>query len=296
VDDLDRLAADARSSASLLFPDAVQLLLDARRAGEAELRRTASRLCRGQPSMGAFWNAAAAALAPSDEVLAALDAHARRAPAAIARFAANLLASDDNVGPLRIVTCSRSAIVEACIHTIAERRDVTVACAEGRPGMEGQGLAGALSATGLDVELFTDAAIASAFGPDAVVLVGADAVAADWFINKVGTGQLCSAALLSGVAAYVVTGREKFVAAPIAERLQPKEGDSHDVLAEEPALVVVRNPLFERVPLDRVAGVLSDAGLLAGNMVAAACESFLPAAQVSTLIELITDLAGFGAA
>jgi translation initiation factor 2B subunit (eIF-2B alpha/beta/delta family) len=291
-DDVQRIAADARSSASLLFGDAVRLLRAARQRGEDDLGRTAIRLCRAQPAMGAFWNAAAAALAPSPDLLDALEARARRAPAAIARLAVDLFANDGTAGPLRLITCSRSGSVEACIRALADERDIVVACAEGRPGMEGQALAGALSATGLHVELFTDAAITAAFETGSVVLVGADAVTAGWFINKVGSGQLCSAALLAGIPAYAVTGREKFVAEPIAERLVLKEGDPRDVLEWDATLVMVRNPLFERIPLDRVAGILTDAGLLAGDMVAAACASSLPAAQVSALMAMIADLDG----
>jgi hypothetical protein len=62
------------------------------------------------------------------------------------------------------------------------------------------------------------------------------------------------------------------------------------VLEWDATLVDVRNPLFERVPLDRVAGVLTDAGLLAGDMIAAACASSLPAAQVSALISVMADV------
>ncbi len=287
-----RIGADSRSSASLLFGDAVRLLRDARAAGQDELRRTAVGVCRAQPSMGAFWNAAAASLAPGADLLDALEARARRALSALARIAADLLEPENPAEPLRIITCSRSASVEACVRALADRRPVIVSCAEGRPGMEGQALAGALSATGVNVELFTDAAITAAFAPGAVVLVGADAVAADWFINKAGTGQLCSAALLAGISCYAVTGREKFVAPAIADRLQLKEGDARDVLEWDATLVFVRNPLFERVPLDRLAGVLTDAGLLAGDMIAAACDSSVPTAQVSSLVTLLSDLDG----
>lgn len=294
--DLDRIAADTRSSASLLLGDAVRVLREARAAGRDALARAAVGVCRAQPAMGAFWNAAAAALAPSGDLLDVFEARARRAPSAIARLALDLLANDDTGGPLRIITCSRSATVEACIRALADEREVVVACAEGRPGMEGQALAGALSAADLRVELFTDAAIASAFAPGAVVLVGADAVAPNWFINKAGTGQLSSAALLAGISCYAVTGREKFVASAIADRLQLREGDPREVLEWDATLVTVRNPLFERVPLDRIAGVLTNAGLLAGEMIAAACQSSVPAAQASALLALMADLDGSGAA
>jgi translation initiation factor 2B subunit (eIF-2B alpha/beta/delta family) len=123
-----------------------------------------------------------------------------------------------------------------------------------------------------------------------VVLVGADAIAAEWFINKVGTGALCAAALLAGVPAYVVAGREKCVAPPIAGVLALRADAPSTLWPDPPPGVRVVNPLFERVPLERVAGVITDAGLLTGDMVAAACDASLPAETVRALAYLVQTL------
>jgi translation initiation factor 2B subunit (eIF-2B alpha/beta/delta family) len=271
ADDLQRLASDVTSSATALLEPVYRLLADARREGPERAALAAAAVCRAQPAMGSVWNLAAAALGDREDALDRLFQRALRAPAAIGRFALDLLG--DGAAIRRVVTCSRSAAVEACIGTLHARQPVTVRCAESRPRCEGRALAGALAALGVRVELFTDAAVAEDLGPEDRVIVGADAVSAEWFVNKSGTGALCAAALLAGAPAYVLSGREKLVSADLARALRLREDDPAAVWPDAPAGVAVRNPLFERVPLDRVAGVISDAGLLAGEMIGTACEA-----------------------
>lgn len=272
----DRLGADTTSSASTLFSSAEHLLRHARSEGEGALRRAAVEVCRAQPSMGALWNLAAAALF-SETLFERLAARAARSTAAAARVVSDLLAGDTR----RIVTCSRSAIVEAVIRTLR----VPASCAESRPALEGRALAADLARDRLHVTVVSDAAIGSDLRAGDVVLVGADAIAAEWFINKTGTGQLCAAAMLAGIPAYVVAGLEKCVRPEIAAALTLRADVPATLWADAPEGVVVENVLFERVSHDRVAGVISDAGVLAGDMIAHACEASLPAAAARALLE-----------
>ena len=286
ADDLQRLAADVTSSATALLERVFHLLADARRAGPNRVEEMAAAVCRAQPAMASAWNLAAAALSDRDDALDRLYQRAARAPRAIGRIAADLLL--EAAGPRRLITCSRSAAVEACIEALHERRQsLIVCCAESAPRYEGRALAAALAARGIHVELFTDAAISNDIGPDDVVVVGADAVATQWFINKSGTGALCAAALLCGTPAYVAAGREKLIAPDLAGALELREDDPAAAWPDAPPGVSVRNPLFERVPLERVAGVLSDAGLLAGAMVGEACEAVVEPAAAARLRRIV---------
>jgi translation initiation factor 2B subunit (eIF-2B alpha/beta/delta family) len=150
-------------------------------------------------------------------------------------------------------------------------RPVDFACTEGRPVFEGRTLATRLAAAGCAVRFFTDAAIGHALeGCDAVV-VGADAVAAQWFINKSGTRLLAHAASRYGVPVYVLAGREKFVSGEVEAHLEIVEGALDEVWPNAPDGITVRNPYFERTPLDLVAGVITDAGMLGADDVARAC-------------------------
>lgn len=284
ADDLQRLASDLSSSATALLETAYRLLRGACDRGSPDAERMAASVVGAQPSMGSMWNLAAAALVDR----AALDRiyqRAARAPAAIARYATGL--AGDPATVRRVVTCSSSAAVASAITAIHTAHPIAVRCAESRPGCEGRDLARSLAEIGVAVELVTDAAIGADLGEGDVVLVGADTVAPGWFVNKVGTGQLCAAASLACVPAYVLAGREKFLRPSLAEVVPLRQGDARDVWSEPSAGVSVSNPLFERVPLDRVAGVVSDAGLLAGEMVGMACESVIDANAADRLRRVV---------
>jgi translation initiation factor 2B subunit (eIF-2B alpha/beta/delta family) len=274
------LANDRISSATVLAARAESLLRDARERGQADVRHAARQVCEAQPSMGSLWNLAAVALDSDPIPFNHLAARARRSPIAVARYAVALLQGEAR----RVITCSRSAVVETCVRALR----VPVLCAESRPRLEGRGLAAALAADGIPVTVAADAAIASDLRVGDVVLVGADAVAADWFINKTGTGQLCAAAHLAGIAVYVVAGREKCVSSELARLLRLGMDDPAALWPDPPQGVRVVNPLFERVSLDRVVGVLSDVGLLAGDMVRSACEATVPTLDVRALVDLLT--------
>ena len=280
MDDFDRLAGDTASSATALFSSVAALLADARARGPEARRVAVRRACRAQPSMGAIWNLAAAALDESD-LFDRLVRRAARSTAAAARHAAQLLDGEAR----RVITCSRSAAVEASIRALA----CPAVCAESRPALEGRALAASLAGQGVPVTVVADAAIASDLSAGDVVLVGADAIAGGWFINKTGTGQLCAAAFLAGVPAYAVSGREKCVPGSIAAALSLRSGDPSPLWPDAPRGVRLDNAFFERVPLDRIAGVITDAGLLAGDMIAAACEAAVPASVARAFLDLLKE-------
>src|SRR5262249_18009640 len=145
-----------------------------------------------------------------------------RAPAAIARFAREIF--DEGQSPLRLVTVSFSRTVETVLRSLAERRSLRIACSEGRPALEGRRLATRLAAHGVAVTCFSDAAIGHALASADAVLVGADAVAPEWFLNKSGTRMLAAAAAQQGIPVYVTAARDKFVSRAVARLLQMREG------------------------------------------------------------------------
>jgi translation initiation factor 2B subunit (eIF-2B alpha/beta/delta family) len=270
--DLDRrivqLAADRESGASEIVAQAIAILRDALAAGHP-IRPVARAVCRAQPSMAPVWNAALEALA-ADDPAGRLDAFARRvtrAASAVVRVGVEFL-TDEVHRPLRVVTVSYSRTVAALLGAVAARRPVRAACSEGRPALEGQRLAARLAAAGVDVTFFTDAAIAAAL-PDAdAVIVGADAVTPEWLLNKAGTRMLAAAAAHQGVPLYVVATRDKFLRGGLADALTIRAGESAEVWDLPPAHVTVRNPYFERVPLELVASLITDAGVIGSAMAA----------------------------
>ena len=156
-----------------------------------------------------------------------------------------------------VATLSRSGTVL----TALRESTPAVLIGESRPACEGTDVAAALADEGLDVTLTTDAALASELADrDAdCVLVGADAVLADGsVVNKVGTRSLALSAAREDVPVYVVAAAAKIRP---DEEMHGETGADAD-LYEGDAPVAVANPIFERTPVDLVAGLVTERGLL----------------------------------
>ena len=275
---IDRLRADATSGASELLPRAIEILRATRDLPREAALDLARAVGRAQPSMASIWNAALAALADRRDpgALDRFDQRRRRAAAALSRSMADQLLTSAR-GAHHVVTLSFSGSVLAGLRAAAQRTRLVVSCAEGRPGLEGRRLAEALSEAGIPVEFYTDAAIGEALGrhreAETTVIVGADAVTPNWFLNKCGTGMLAAAAARVGVPVYAVAARDKFMDDRAAHLLQIVDHDGRAVWAEAPAGVVVSDAWFERVSADLAGGVITDAGSLSPAMLAEACRA-----------------------
>ncbi|MDE3155482.1 MAG: hypothetical protein KGN76_10295 [Acidobacteriota bacterium] len=273
------LAADRESGASTLLARAVVVLQQARAAGGGALERLAPRVARTQPAMAPMWLAAGLALADAQDAGDRLDRFVRqagRALEAVARLAADLVEAERPGGAemeRRVVTCSFSQSVLGACRTLAARRPLVVACAEGRPALEGRRLAAALAGSGIAAVCYADAAVGVALGGSLALLVGADAVTPDWFVNKVGTGALAALAVRAGIPVYVLAARDKFLPAGLAPLLTLRGGAAEEIWAGPPAGVEVRNPYFEPVPLDLVSALVTDSGVVEAGLAGAICEA-----------------------
>jgi len=281
---IEALARDAESGASELVERAVGILERARQMGHDSLVEAARGVCYAQPAMAPMWNAAMAALADAGApgTFAHFTRRLQRAPAALRRVAMEELAPAPSQ-PLYVVTCSFSRSVLDVLVELAQSCELTVACAEGRPRFEGRRMAAALASTGATVEFYTDAAVSLALRDSTAVLLGADAITPDWFLNKVGTLSLATAASRNGVPVFVIATRDKFLPPAFFAGLPVADGDAREVWPEAPEGVLVRNPYFERVALDLAAGVVTDAGTLATDMVEEACRASGTAARPDVL-------------
>jgi translation initiation factor 2B subunit (eIF-2B alpha/beta/delta family) len=265
-----RIAADHRSGASELVVEVISLLTDALGSG-APLRPLAVSLVNAQPSMAPVWNAVRAALTASSPTdFERYVEQTRRAPRSLGRHAAELLLTGSSA-PLKFVTISFSGTVALVLESLVAARPLHVACADGLPGLEGRRMTAQLAAAGIPVSHFTDAALAHAVDAADAVLVGADAVTPDWFLNKSGTRMLAAAAAQQGIPVYVLATRDKFLSRGAAALLEVREESPAEVWPSPPAGVTVRNPYFEATTLDLVSAVISDAGVLGAALVPDAC-------------------------
>jgi len=268
---LAALAANRTAGAAELLAEALDILFAAR-AANADMQAVAHAICEAQPTMAPLWNAAAAATARDSERLNQFAERVRRAPATLARYAAAHFVDDDPKRRLRIVTISFSSSVVVAVEAIRAIRPLSVSCSESRPALEGRRLAAHLAAAGIPVTCFGDAAIGHALLEADAVIVGADAIAPYWFLNKSGTRMLAAAATQQGVPVYVAATRDKFVGQELSARLVIRHGDPGEIWTKPPDGVDVRNPYFESTPLDLVTAVISDVGVLGTGMIPDVCE------------------------
>lgn len=267
------LASDRESGASEILDEVIRVFRDAA-ATRVPLLPVARAACRAQPAMASVWNAALEMLA-SGEPHEAIEGFARRvarAPDALARVAADFF-QWNGPGPLRLVTISFSRSVVTVLEKLVGGRPLRVSCSESRPALEGRRLASRLAAAGIPVTCFSDAAIGHALGGADAVLIGADAVAPEWFLNKNATRMLAAAASQQGVPVYILATRDKFVSHAVGGRLIMREGAAAEVWESPPAGVAVRNPYFESIPLDLVASLITDMGVLGTASAAEVCEA-----------------------
>ncbi|MBI2833810.1 MAG: hypothetical protein HYX76_05220 [Acidobacteria bacterium] len=258
------------ASASELLERAVRLL---RQIDRGELGAAGRALCRAQPCMASIWNAVAAAL-DSPAELERFAERATRRNAAIARFARDALLAEraNGAAALHLVAYSSSGVVLATIETLSREREIVVSCSEARPVLEGRAFAERLAGAGVRIEFYTDAALGTALKRATAVVIGADAIAPDWFVNKAGTCAIAAAACDAGVPVYVLAGRDKWVHDTVARLMEFREGEGTEIWEAPPPRVRVRNPYFESIPSRVVSGFVSDVGLLSPDMMREAGE------------------------
>jgi ribose 1,5-bisphosphate isomerase len=270
------IAGDADSGASELLAHLLPLLTDAVIAGRGTTVEVARVVCRGQPIMAPLWRASAAAVAEHDRpgTFALVRAELERSPRALTRAASAALRDLllDDPDPL-MITLSYSGGVCSALAAIAAERRLRVVCGEGRPRYEGRRLADAMDRAGAQVTLVVDAALTSFLSEASAVLVGADAVFGDRWVNKVGTFGLAAAASISGTPVYVVAARDKFVPASLAARMSLPIGAVDEVWPEGPAQIARVNRYFESIPADLATLFLTSAGPLSPRDLAAAVEA-----------------------
>jgi len=290
------IASDHDAGAAELVARLLPLLETAIAHGPDLTRSVAQIVCAGQPAMASLWHACAAAIAALEAPgqFARMRAQLARAPAALQR-AASLALHDllDDASP-QIVTLSFSSSLAAVLQDVARTRSgpepsrgaLRVVCGEGRPRFEGRRMAAALAAAGLEVTVATDAALTTCLTRASTVMVGADAIADSFWINKTGTHGLVSVANRLGVPVYVVASRDKAMPPALAARWRLPEAAAPEVWPDAPGHIRVLNRYFEPIPAELVTLFLTDAGPVAPEHLPAFVAS--GAAPLSRLLEMMS--------
>jgi len=105
----------------------------------------------------------------------------------------------------RVLTWSHSGTVQACLQRHREESPgLCVTCPRSQPGGEGTAMAAELAAAGVAALVVDDSAAWRELANFSSVVIGADALHADLFWNKVGTGRLLRLAAAAGRPVFLV--------------------------------------------------------------------------------------------
>lgn len=259
------IAADEDAGASEIAQALLPILHEALAVGPAATHEVVRAICAAQPGMAPIWHVCAAAIA--DLTAPGRFAHFEQAQPhyarAVVRVGADAIAELLTREPdARLVTWSYSATVAAVLARVAATMPLTVVCAEGRPRCEGRRLAIELAAAGARAIVATDAGASVDLERASAVVVGADAILATQWINKVGTRALAAAAQQVGCPLVVVATRDKAVPAALEGRLAMRAGRPADVWPDAPGDIEIATPVFERIPAELATWFATDVGLL----------------------------------
>jgi len=261
---IEAIRRNRTSGAVELAVAAAEALALAAGVSRGVLREAARALVNAQPAMAPLFNLANTCLLAEDPARACREFAGRieSSSRAAASHAAALIA-----GKSVILTHSRSSTVEAAFRAaLAAGSLFRVIATESRPLAEGVRLAEALGEQGIGVTLVVDAAIYRMLPEADLALTGADAVSVAGLVNKAGTALLGLAAARLGVPFYALCSTEKFL--PAAARLKPETArDGGEILDRPLVNVVPANYYFDTTPLDVVAGIITEEGVLAPEAV-----------------------------
>jgi len=284
--EIEQLRRDNRSGAAEIAERALHLLIDvigdSAPSGAISYREWLMRISRevvaAQPSMGVLFRLVNDMLWACHEAMGGEDIRqgalhflhtyqerARQALETLTQHAAGSLE------PYRVLmTYSRSSTVLGALARMAERGwKGRVLCSEGRPMLEGQGLANELSWLGVNVTLGIDMALFGWLPQANALVVGADGLGAAGVVNKIGTAALMQAAFDREVPCIVLCTTSKLLPKDYMVGAHLRSGDPEEIMPVSSDKITVRNEYFDVSPLELVSAVITEKGRLEGEQIAA---------------------------
>lgn len=144
------------------------------------------------------------------------------------------------------ITISNSKTVYEILKKIKhDRKKLNVIISESRPKLEGRILAEKLSDLQVDVELITEAAVASKIKNVAAALIGADSILKNGnVINKTGSLTLASVCKFNSIPFYVAANRTKFSS---NNKFEQKEMPPGEIWRHSNSKIKIANFYFEEI-------------------------------------------------
>ena len=187
-----------------------------------------------------------------------------RAQERIAYFGEKLIGDGDVI----LTHCNSSSVILIIIAAKSSGKNIKVIATETRPRFQGHITAKQLLEAGIDVTLIVDSAVRHFMKDVDLVIVGADAVAANGaVVNKIGTSQIAVVAKEADRPFYVAAETYKFSPntmlgelVPIEER-PPSEVIDLEFMKKYPTLKV-RNPAFDVTPPEYITAIITEKGVM----------------------------------
>jgi translation initiation factor 2B subunit (eIF-2B alpha/beta/delta family) len=162
-----------------------------------------------------------------------------------------------------LMTHSRSStVLAAFLEARRAGNNFSVIATESRPMLEGQRLAEALAREGVRVTLIADSAAALMMKRVDFVLLGADRLAPEFLVNKIGTRMITLAARERGVPVYALCDTSKFTCAVETPGSKSESRNRDELWPDAPENVLVLNRYFEPTPLIYFTSIITEDGPL----------------------------------
>jgi ribose 1,5-bisphosphate isomerase len=159
--------------------------------------------------------------------------------------------------------CHSSSVVDGMLLAKKQKKEFLVYNTETRPMWQGRRTATELAAAGIHVIHFVDSGAAVAMKDVHIAFFGADALTSDFVYNKIGSGMFAELLETRQIPLFICTNSWKFddsVKKGHHEIIE--ERDIVEVWKDVPKHVEVENPAFEEISFNRVAGIISELGVL----------------------------------
>ncbi len=190
--------------------------------------------------------------------------YSRQAVERIASYGARLVEHG-----ARILThCNSSAAISVIVEAHRSGKEVVAYATETRPKYQGYITARKLREAGVPVTLIPDTAVRRIIEDIDLVVVGADAVAANGaLVNKIGTSQIALVADEAGKPFYAAAESYKFSPATLlGDEVIIEERPAGEVVEPEKlaewSRVRVANPSFDVTPAEYITGIITEQGII----------------------------------
>lgn len=266
--DHKRGAAEIVTDAEILFNEIAELGLTNPTSGYQLLIRAVNRLVKGQPSMAPVlnllneiclcWENSEEQWESFQECLKAICTSFRIKKDAMFNAAGKLPRVRDTLITYSNSSTAAQMIIE-CYNRFGWPRRVF--CGEGRPIMEGLIMSKKLQAGGLNVVLFTDAALMSRIVDADAVWVGGDSLSQQGLVNKVGSRALALLADKVKIPFISLMGTDKLLGPQMVDYFRLLPQNPREITASDDEDFNIINEYYESIPLKLVKYVFSEKGL-----------------------------------